>query len=315
MNNTTGLTATSLHQTSQECVGGSRCPVCGCTRTSLHLKGDDSLSLESVGSSRTKLSHGRILRCGGCGLCFRIFRPSSKELGDLYRDANDEIYEAEAANRLKTAKAHYQLVKRYHRQPGTIVDVGCASGVFLRLMTDAGWNCFGVEPSISQSKRAQQLLGNRAVLEQRVLEEASLPTGVDLVTLWDVLEHVPDPVDFLARCASLLRPGGFLLLNTPRIDSCIARALGRRWPLLLAEHLNYFTVDSLRMCARKAGLELVKTGTRPVFFSVGYILYRLSQHAVPLAKWAQRISFALHLQNISIPIWMGEIFACCEKRN
>ena len=297
-------------------VGQSRCPVCNSTRTALFLEGEDRLAAESVGSSRTTLSHGRILRCSECGLCFRAFRPTAEQLGDLYREADDSVYEAEAENRMKTAQRHRKFVSRYFQHPGSVIDVGCASGVFLSVMADAGWKAFGVEPSSSQCRRAQELLRDRAVVDCRTLETATLPEGVDLVTIWDVLEHVPDPVEFLRLSQNLLRSGGYLILNTPRIDSVIARLLGGRWPLLLAEHLNYWTAGSLRECAKRAGLELVDTGSRPVSFSTGYVLHRLSQHGIPLTWQARELGRSLGFSlTASIPIWMGEIVAVLRKPN
>jgi predicted SAM-dependent methyltransferase len=72
------------------------------------------------------------------------------------------------------------------------------------------------------------------------LETVSLEGKFDAITAWDVLEHVPHPRAFLSACRSLLRPGGFLFLNVPDLDSWEGELLGRRWPLLLPEHLNYF---------------------------------------------------------------------------
>jgi SAM-dependent methyltransferase len=294
----------------------SLCPVCGSANTTLHLDGDDSLSAECVGSSRTLLSHGRILKCCKCGMCFRLFRPSADHLGELYRNADDEMYEAESGNRTKTARRHQRQVQRYFKSPGRLVDVGCASGAFLSLMADKGWTVHGIEPSLSQSARAQKLVGSRAMIHQSTLEDADLPTGVDLVTLWDVLEHVPNPVDFMRRSASLLKQGGLLMLNTPKIDSIVARTLRRRWPLLLAEHLNYWTVGSLKLCGSKAGLELIKTDWRPVSFSANYILHRTSQHNLPGASTAYRFAKELHLPlQFSVPILMGEILAIFRKRD
>jgi SAM-dependent methyltransferase len=292
----------------------AECPVCGNKSTKLLLDGDDELGVNSVGSSRTKLSPGRILQCERCGLAFRSFRPKPEELARLYRDANNSVYEAELPNRFKTARRHRRIVERYRKQPGVMIDVGSASGAFLRTMADAGWKVLGVEPSASQCARAKEVLGIRGEVKQTVLENAELPAQADLVTLWDVLEHVTDPVGFLAQCAAPLYQGGLLFLNVPRIDSFISRSLGPRWPLLLAEHLNYFSAKSLRLCVHKAGLEVIAFGSRPVSFSLGYLAYRLSQHALPGAGTAATILKKIGADGVSIPIWMGEVFAVCRRR-
>lgn len=290
-----------------------QCPVCNSFDSTLYLDGEDAIAPESVGSSRSKLSPGRILKCHNCGLCFRSLRPTPAQLADLYRVADDQVYEAETANRVKTAERHRKRISRYIQPPGAILDIGSASGAFLRLMVDTGWEAYGVEPSSSQCEKARRVLGSEAVIQECVLENAVLPGNFDVITLWDVLEHVTEPVVFLKHCSDLLRPGGYLFLNTPRIDSAMARTLGERWPLLLAEHLNYFTVESLRIGAQKSNLALVATGQRPVSFSIGYILHRLSQHNFPLIDAASRLAKLFRAEPLAIPIWMGEVFAVMRK--
>jgi hypothetical protein len=75
------------------------CPVCNSEESALYLDGDDEINVASVGSSRTLLSHGRILRCASCGLGYRSFRPRNEQLGRVYRAADDSGYEAEMPNR------------------------------------------------------------------------------------------------------------------------------------------------------------------------------------------------------------------------
>jgi hypothetical protein len=119
---------------------------------------------------------------------------------------------------------------------------------------------------------------------------------------------VVDPVGFLARCKYLLTPSGHIYLNVPNLDSKEARLLGKRWPLLLAEHLNYFNQSSLTMCGRKAGLEWLHFGQRPSSFTTGYIMYRLAQHNIPGSSFGSRLARGL-LGKITIPIYLGELYA------
>lgn len=290
----------------------SKCPVCGSLRVALYLDGDDELSPQSVGSSRIKLSHGRILKCRDCGLAFRSHRPSPEELALLYRSAGDEVYEAELPNRRRTAARHQQVVQQYRPDAGRVLDVGCASGLFLKAMANVGWNVYGVEPSSLQFERARKLLGPDAQICQCTLQEVQMPK-MDVVTLWDVLEHVEDPLGFMQLCASHLDRGGLLVLNVPRIDSPTARILGGRWPLLLAEHLNYFTKESLAKCGEQSGLSLRQVGSRPVSFSIRYIAYRLQQHGVPLAAFAEGTLAKVGLGRAAVPIRMGEMLAVLER--
>jgi SAM-dependent methyltransferase len=290
------------------------CPVCNGFETELYLDGDDSeIDPKSVGSSRTLLSHGRLIRCTSCGVAYRSFRPTPDQLSNLYRVADDATYEAEMPNRLRTARRHQRIIEKHVPGRGSVLDVGCASGAFLRMMRERGWRVTGVEPSLAQSRRATETLGRSANIQQCVLQEASLQGGFDLVTMWDVLEHVTSPKEFLGLAAAQLRPGGYLVLNVPRIDSMAARLLGARWPVLLAEHLCYFTVPGLRLCGEAAGLRLVDRGQRPAAFSMGYIFFRASQHSIPGSALVGRVLGALGVSNWSIPVWIGEIYAVFIK--
>ncbi len=116
----------------------------------------------------------------------------------------------------------------------------------------------------------------------------------------------------LRACAGLLAPGGHLLVNVPNLESPEARLLRLRWPLLLPEHLNYFTRRSLALCSEKAGLTHVAFGRRPAAFSAGYVLYRLEQHQVPGTAALRRI-LPGRIAGIHIPVYLGETLAVWRR--
>jgi SAM-dependent methyltransferase len=146
-----------------------------------------------------------------------------------------------------------------------------------------------------------------------ILEHLDLePESFDAVTLWDVLEHVPDPLAFLKICTRLTKPGGKIFVNVPDLDSPEARLLGRNWPLLLAEHLNYFNRRSLRRCAEQADLEPEHFGRRHVSFSLDYILFRLMQHQIPGARVAHKLARPT-IGGLTVPIYLGEVFTVWSR--
>ena len=146
-----------------------------------------------------------------------------------------------------------------------------------------------------------------------MLEEADFGgRRFDAVTLWDVLEHVVDPLSIMKRCRDLLKPGGSLFVNVPDLDSLEARVLRRRWPLLLPEHMNYFNRPSLKLCAKKSGLEWVRFGRRRSYFSVQYVLYRLAQHRIPLSKQLSGAGRTF-LGRVLIPVSLGETYAVFRR--
>jgi SAM-dependent methyltransferase len=261
-----------------------------------------------MGSSRNNVACGLVLRCASCGFGFRASRVDENALEQLYADLDINVYESELRGRLATARRHLRIVHHYC-SPARLLDVGCASGLFLRTAADQGWNVIGVEPSTALSALASNNLKDRGVVVAATLQNANLEEkSFDAVTLWDVLEHVPNPLEFLDACARLLKPDGFLFVNVPDLDSIQARLLGTRWPLLLPEHLNYFCRKSLTLCGERAGLSRVGMGRRKASFSVEYVLYRLQQHQVIGASIINRVAKGLHLGSVVVPISLGELY-------
>jgi SAM-dependent methyltransferase len=295
--------------------GSDLCRVCGNDKLTLHSKGTEhALDLHAFGSSRTKLSVGDILRCDACGFAFTRARPDGERLAELYRDLDADVYEAEARGRLKTARRHLEILHKYAAPPGRLLDVGCASGLFLNLAADAGWEGVGVEPSTALCERAQRELKGRAEVFHGVLQTASIPaSSLSVVTMWDVLEHVPHPREFLALSSSLLKGGGRMLLNVPDFDSLQARVFKRSWPLFLPEHLNYFNRASLKLLAKSASLELVAFGRRPAVFTLKYIAYRMRQHGISWAPALEWICSRSAIRDLMVPIFMGEIYSVWKK--
>jgi SAM-dependent methyltransferase len=292
----------------------STCPICGSQSLGIFIDApNQELDDVSLGSSRTAVSHGKIMRCLGCRFGFLAQRPNEDALAKLYSNLDDRVYEGESKGRRLTALGHYKIVSQLIKT-GRILDVGCASGNFLQVCFERGWEIVGIEPAEGFCAKAKAMLGEGGKIICATLQQASLPKGsFDVVTLWDVLEHVSEPVEFLASCASLLRPSGFVFANVPDLDSAQARVLGSKWPLLLPEHFNYFNKGSLKRCGELAGLTWHSFGRRPAFFSFDYIFYRLRQHKVPGAAVGRTVVSSLGLQSRLLPVFLGEIFGVWRR--
>jgi SAM-dependent methyltransferase len=285
------------------------CPMCSSHDNEVYVEATGgTLAANALGSSRTDVGHGTVLRCRTCQFVFSEFRPPNEELHTLYREMNPTVYEKEAQGRLMTAQRHLKMIQR-HITGGQVVDVGCASGLFLSVAAEAGWKVVGVEPSETLANHAKKLLAGRGEVHCATLQQTNLaPASFDALTLWDVLEHVTDPLAFLSECASLVKRGGYLFANVPDIGSLQARVLGGRWPLLLAEHLNYFDRTTLKRCGDAAGLHCVSFDRRPASFTVEYVLYRLSQHGIPGSRFGYRMVQKNVLGSMCIPVYLGETF-------
>ena len=152
----------------------TRCPLCDACDTRLFLDDRDrTFDSSNIGSSRRKISHGRILRCADCGFAFQELRRNSAEMAEAYRKMDVEVYESEVAGRQSTASREMRIVQRFTGgRTGRILDVGCASGHFLREALRAGWSVAGVEPCETLCARATESCGRNAEIHCTILEEA-----------------------------------------------------------------------------------------------------------------------------------------------
>jgi SAM-dependent methyltransferase len=139
---------------------------------------------------------------------------------------------------------------------GEILDVGCGTGRYLEWMREKGWKANGIDMSEAAVEKARQKgLDARA---GDLLDGSPWAKGsFDVVTMWDVIEHLSAPAPTLRVIHGLLRPGGRLLVATPNIDSVPARLLGTYWmPLEMPRHLTCFSPSTIKGLLEKTGFRV-----------------------------------------------------------
>src|SRR5215467_2178695 len=197
-------------------------------------------------------------------------RPFEASMGRL----RDEAHEDEDDGRAPTVRALLSLVEAHRPAPGRLLDVGCATGVFVAMAAESGWTVTGVETSTWALGRASQRC-RQATFIQGSVEDLEFPeASFDVVTMWNVLEHVSSPTEILARLRPWLAPEGRLFLSLPNAGSTTARLMGRRWVLLLREHLWYFEPATLSRVLRQSGFETISARPSGVTFSIRHALAR-----------------------------------------
>lgn len=207
------------------------------------------------------------LECERCGFAFR---PDLDEAalrrvyaeGD-YEEMRGEQYLAELADRRRDARVRLSYIEPWARS-GRLLDVGAAGGAFVAEAVAQGFEASGIEPVPSFARAAREQLG--VDVREGAVAEADLdPGGYDVITLWHVLEHLPDPGAHLARLSGALRPGGVLALEVPNAASAVARHMGASWPSLEPQvHVNQFTPKSLGGALERTGLAVGHIGTTTI---------------------------------------------------
>jgi SAM-dependent methyltransferase len=173
---------------------------------------------------------------------------------------------------------HILRVIREYRPAGRLLDVGAASGILVEEALKMGYSAEGVEPSrvFCEEARTRGLPVHPGTLPQ---------TGVrgpfDVITLIDVIEHVPDPVRLLRETRPLLADGGIGVAVTPDAGSLAARLMGSRWWHYRVAHLCYFTRRTLGMALDAAGLLPLHFQRAGWVFPADYLWERLGRYLPP----------------------------------
>lgn len=219
-----------------------------------------------------------IARCPACGHMQLDPMPSELLLTVGYADAVSADYIEEEAGQRETARRALARIEAHRPGRGALLDLGCWVGFLLAEARVRGWRATGLEPSAFASAYARDVLGLDVITGE--LLTTPLPArSFDVVTMGDVVEHLPEPRAALERVRELLVPGGLLWLALPDAGSTVARAMGRRWWSVLPTHVQYFTRRSVAALLNASGFQVLEIATAPKAFTVRYYLERIGGYS------------------------------------
>lgn len=240
------------------------------------------------------------LECPSCGFVFRADRTS----GDVHATYEEGAYAeadvrgshyadpAQFAARRRDARVRLAFMAPY-AHAGRLLDVGAAGGAFVAEAGAAGFRAEGIEATPEFAEVARTVLG--VDVATGTIESAQLPGSTyDAITMWHVLEHIPEPVAELARLREALRPGGVLAMEVPNAGSVGAQRDGPDWPSLEPDvHVNQFSPATLTQALERAGLRMVAVSTVPI---TPYLTWR---DAIGVGHVAHRVRGALAMHSLS----------------
>ncbi len=259
--------------------------------------------------------HHTIVQCRQCGLVYTNPRLDRHDILDTYEAVEDPLYVEEREGRVLTFEHHLKPLERLTGPPAgrPLLDVGCHTGVFVELAARHGWDAWGVEPSRWAVERAQ---GRGLHVIPGTLETAGLPEAhFDVVTMWDVIEHLTDPRSALERAYQLLKPGGLAVIHTIDIESAFARLMGARWPWLMEMHIYYFSRRTLRAMLTGCGFHVLSDRPQGRYLRLGYLMNRVGALLPLVGRPAEWMVSRLGLRGVAVPVNLGDLFTAYARRS
>lgn len=233
--------------------GPNLCPACDSTSAREWLRAPDRF-------------HGRkeeytLLRCSNCSLVWLSRPPKPAEMHAHYTEAYDRLISGAGDNSPLRWGFREKALAPY-KTSGALLDLGCSSGAFFKSLIGKNWSLYGIEMSAESAKKAEEKTGAK-VFVGNILDAQFPAESFDVITCFDVLEHLYEPRKTIAKVAEWLKPGGIFYVLVPNVDSAEGRVFRSYWHgLELPRHLFHYSPASLKFLAESAGLTPLSLQTR-----------------------------------------------------
>jgi 2-polyprenyl-3-methyl-5-hydroxy-6-metoxy-1,4-benzoquinol methylase len=286
-------------------LGDQRCP--GCLGAKVPL----------VRSSA--FGQGSLFRCASCGTEVLRPQPDDRRLGEIYGAnyyAPWGAEDPETVDAMKRATFAPMLDACGLRAGTTVLDLGCATGSLLAEVSRRGARAYGIDLNGEAIKAAQERVPD-AVLYTGFAADHPFPGVIfDAVVMIDFLEHVRDPEAELQVVGQRMRPGAKLVISTPRVDSLVRRATGRRWPQYREEHLTYFSRPGITALLDRCGLVVERVAATRKVLTLAYAYGQAIAYPVPvmtqLTSAAYRVLPALRHRAFGVSL--GEMTVVARRQ-
>ncbi len=231
----------------------------------------------------------RIVQCLNCNMIFENPRFDAETIVKGYMSSEDASHDSQYHMRVHS---FYQALVKHKKilpPPGSkVLDIGTAGGAFLEAACDFGYDAHGMEPSLDLVSRGKE---RGLKIEQGTIENHSFElNSFDLVCLWDVIEHLPDPKTSLSIIRNLLKPNATLLINYPDIGTLQAKLAGKHFWWLLSVHLHHFTQTSLTNLFDATGFQTIQFRKYWQTLEFGYLEQMAIHYKIPLTNLIYKLT-------------------------
>ena len=250
-----------------------------------------------------------LFKCQGCAAVFSLEYPDYKDIEAFYLNSDHDGYLIEFKNRQATFKRIIKLVKSYlepTQNQISLLDIGASVGLFLHTVEtyEPSWSISGIEASRQAVSACKSRFGIDLI--HGMLEDMPLEIHqekYDVITMFDIIEHVRQPLEMMQKASTLLKKGGILVVTTPNIESWTSKILQSRWWSYRLMHNVLFSRQSMRHLMSRSSLKVLRMRGLIRLFSLGYCMKHLG--------W----SAGAGKLNLSFPLALGDMLVFARKMN
>jgi len=294
----------------------TRCAICGTegNATELYPANFDLQALNPAIFSARRLPdrvHYRLVKCNTCGLVRSDPIADPALLAQLYHQST-LTYTDEVADLKRTYGRYLAEVHKYGARKGALLEIGCGNGFFLQQALTQGYRSVrGVEPSRTAVSQAAPEVRDSIVCD---LMRPGLfgPAEFDVICLFQVFDHVPDPATLLDACFTALRPGGLVLSLNHNVTAVSARLLGERSPIIDIEHTYLYSPATMKCIFAAHGFQIRRAGSVRNQYSLRYLVRLLPLPTGPkraALDWLQRHSIG----RVRLCVPLGNLYLVAQK--
>ncbi|MBL7921814.1 MAG: class I SAM-dependent methyltransferase [Bacteroidia bacterium] len=198
-----------------------------------------------------------VVTCDVCNLHFipPYYRKQIKYTQYKNADVTAAVRAGNNWIKVQRHKLRFKFIQKFVKS-GKLFDLGAGWGHFMLAGKELGYDVYGVE--ISEQPYLYCVNDLKLPVDHIDFFEMDESKQFDIITMWDVLEHIDKADEFLAKCNKLTKPGGYLVLQVPQIDSYFAKRHKDNWKMMGLDHVNYFGHDTITKILARNGYEVVK---------------------------------------------------------
>jgi SAM-dependent methyltransferase len=294
----------------------TRCAICQTEEnsTELYPATFDQRSFSAATFSARRVwdeVHYRIVRCSTCGLVRSDPVADSATLAELYAQSTFN-YEYEVDNIKATYGRYLAQITRYHTRKGALLEIGCGNGFFLEEALTQGYGPVkGIETSRSAIESAPLIIRNNIICDT-MRPGIFLPEQFEIICMFQVLDHIPEPDALLDECFRILKPGGIMLSLNHNVEAVSSLVLRQRSPIIDIEHTFLYSPSTIVRLLVAHGFDIKHVGSAWNRYSL-YYLTRLVPWPIKLRPWIVGLFDNRFFRRLTLSVPLGNLYVIAKK--